>query len=123
MYGASTQPWRLPIMPHAMRGTGSVAQSPSNVDNAAANAMIKRHNPEMTDDLLAYSVAKMREHGVVDSGDTLTLGIGAMTDARMKSFYDKMVRAKVVDPSVDRAKAYTLQFVNKKVGLELRPKR
>jgi NitT/TauT family transport system substrate-binding protein len=91
-------------------------------DNAAANAMIKKHNPEMTSDLLAYSVATMRQYGVVDSGDTLTLGIGAMTDARMKSFYDKMVRAKVVNPAVDRAKAYTLQFVNKKVGLELRPK-
>jgi len=91
-------------------------------DNAAANAMIRKHNPEMTNDLLAYSVATMRQYGIVDSGDTLTLGVGAMTDARMKSFYDKMVRAKVVNPAVDRAKAYTLQFVNKKVGLELRPK-
>src|SRR5439155_24303255 len=91
-------------------------------DNAPANAMIKRHNPEMTDELLAYSLAKMKEYGIVDSGDASTLGIGAMTDARMKSFYDKMVRARVVNPSVDRAKAYTLQFVNKKVGLDLRPK-
>jgi len=91
-------------------------------DNKAANARIKQDNPEMTDDRLAYSVAKMREHGIVDSGDAATLGIGAMTDAHVKSFYDKMVRAKVVNPAVDRAKAYTLQFVNKKVGLDLRPK-
>ena len=53
-------------------------------DNKPANAMIKKHNPEMTDELLAYSVAKMKEFGIVDSGDALTLGIGAMTDARMK---------------------------------------
>ena len=53
-------------------------------DNAAANALIKRDNPEMTDELLAYSVAKMKEYGIVDSGDASTLGIGAMTDARMK---------------------------------------
>jgi NitT/TauT family transport system substrate-binding protein len=91
-------------------------------DNRAANALIKRQNPEMTDGLLAYSIAKMKEYGIVDSGDAVTHGIGAMTDARMKSFYDKMVRAGVVKPSVDPAKSYTLRFVNKKVGLDLRPK-
>jgi NitT/TauT family transport system substrate-binding protein len=91
-------------------------------DNRAANALIKRQNPEMTDGLLAYSIAKLKEYGIVDSGDALSLGIGAMTDARMKSFYDKMVRAGVVKPSVDPAKSYTLRFVNKKVGLDLRPK-
>jgi NitT/TauT family transport system substrate-binding protein len=88
-------------------------------DDAAANALIKRDNPEMTDELLAYSVAKMKEYGIVDSGDAKTLGLGAMTDARMRSFYDKMLRAGVVKPTVDLAKAYTLQFVNKKVGLDL----
>jgi NitT/TauT family transport system substrate-binding protein len=91
-------------------------------DNRAANALIKRHNPEMTDELIAYSIGKMEEFGIVDSGDARTLGIGAMTDARMKSFYDKMVRVGVVKPSLDLAKTYTLQFVNKKVGLDLRPK-
>jgi NitT/TauT family transport system substrate-binding protein len=91
-------------------------------DNAAANALIKRQNPEMTDELLAYSISKMKEYGIVDSGDAVALGVGAMTDARMKSFYDKMVRAGVVKPSNALDKAYTLQFVNKKVGLDLRPK-
>src|SRR5207302_1023920 len=91
-------------------------------DNKAANALIKRQNPEMTDELLVYSVAKMKEYGIVDSGDAGSLGVGAMTDTRMQSFYDKMVRAGVVAPSIALAKAYTLQFVNKKVGLNLRPK-
>ena len=91
-------------------------------DNKAANALIKRQNPEMTDALLAYSIAKMKEYGIIDSGDAVTLGVGAMTDARMKNFYDKMVRAGVVKPAVALDKAYTLQFVNKKVGLDLRPK-
>ena len=90
-------------------------------DNKAANALIKAHNPEMTDALLAYSVAKMKEHGIVDSGDARELGIGAMTDARMKSFYDKMMRAGVVKPGLDYAKSYTLQFVNRRVGIDLRP--
>jgi NitT/TauT family transport system substrate-binding protein len=91
-------------------------------DNRAANALIKRQNPEMTDGLLAYSVAKMKEYGIVDSSDAASLGIGAMTDARMKNFFDAMVRAGVVKASLALGKAYTLQFVNKKVGLGLRPK-
>jgi NitT/TauT family transport system substrate-binding protein len=89
-------------------------------DNSAANALIKSQNPEMTDALLAYSVAKMKEYGIVDSGDSKKLGIGAMTDARMKDFFDKMVRAGVAKASLDYRKAYTTQFVNKKVGLDLK---
>jgi NitT/TauT family transport system substrate-binding protein len=91
-------------------------------NNAPANALIKAQNPEMTDELLAYSVAKMKEYGIVDSGDTASLGIGAMTDARMKDFFDKMMRAGVVKAGLDYRKSYTLQFANKKVGLDLRPK-
>jgi NitT/TauT family transport system substrate-binding protein len=91
-------------------------------DNKAGNDLIKKENPEMTDALLAYSVAAMKEHGIVDSGDAAILGVGAMTDARMKTFFDKMVRAGVVKPGIDYRRAYTLQFVNKKVGLDLRPK-
>ena len=91
-------------------------------DNAAANAAIKKLNPEMTDALLAYSLAKMKEYGIVDSGDTLKDGIGAMTDAHVASFFDKMVRSGVVKGDIDFRKAYTLRFVNKAVGRELRPK-
>jgi NitT/TauT family transport system substrate-binding protein len=91
-------------------------------DNAPGNAMIKKLNPEMTDELLAYSVAKMKEYGIVDSGDTLRDGIGAMTDARVTSFFDKMVRAGVVRGDIDFRKTYTLRFINKGVGVDLRPK-
>jgi NitT/TauT family transport system substrate-binding protein len=89
-------------------------------DNRAANALIKRQNPEMTDGLLAYALATMKQHGIVDSGAALALGIGAMTDSRMKDFFEKMVRAGVVKASLPFARSYTLQFVNKKVGLNLR---
>jgi NitT/TauT family transport system substrate-binding protein len=91
-------------------------------ENSAGNALIKKINPEMTDDLLKYSVASMKEHGIVDSGDTLKNGIGAMTDGRMASFFDKMVRAGVVKGALDYKKSYTLRFVNKAVGVDLRPK-
>jgi NitT/TauT family transport system substrate-binding protein len=92
-------------------------------DNAAGNAMIKKLNPEMTDELLAYSVAKMKEYGIVDSGDSLRNGIGAMTDERVTSFFEKMVKAGVVKADLDYRKSYTLRFANKGVGVELRPKK
>ena len=90
-------------------------------DNSAGNAMIKKLNPEMTDELLAYSVSKMKEYGIVDSGDTLKNGIGAMSDERVTSFFDKMVRAGLIHSDVDYRKSYTLRFVNKGTGLDLRP--
>ena len=91
-------------------------------DSRPGNALIKQHNPEMTNDQLAYSIARMREDGIVDSGDTVKLGIGAITDARWKDFYDKMVHAGVVRPGLDYKRGYTLRFVNKGVGVDLRPK-
>ena len=91
-------------------------------DNKKANDLIKKDNPEMTDEQIAFSIAKMKEYGIVDSGDTLKTGIGTMTDARMKDFFDKMVKAGVVNKAIDYKKSYTLQFVGKSVGLDLRPK-
>ena len=89
-------------------------------DNRAANALIKSQNAEMTDDLLAYSVVKMKDYGIVDSGDAKALGVGAMTEARMRDFFDKMVRAGVTKAGLDYRKSYTLRFVNRRVGMELR---
>ena len=91
-------------------------------DNSKGNAMIKAQNPDINDDQIAYSIAQLKKHGVVDSGDTLTLGIGAMTDARWKDFFDKMVAIGMIDKRTDYKRAYTLQFVDKGVGLDLRPK-
>ena len=91
-------------------------------DSRPGNELIKKQNPEMTEALLANSIAKMKEFGIVDSGNSIKLGIGAMTDARVKSFFDKMVHAGVVKAGLDYKRAYTLQFVNKGVGVDLRPK-
>jgi len=91
-------------------------------DNSKANAAIKKDNPEMTDEQIAYTVGKLKEYGIVDSGDTLTKGIGSMNDAKVKDFFDKMVQAGLVKPTTDYKKAYTLQFVNKGVGLDQKPK-
>ena len=91
-------------------------------DSKPGNALIRKLNPEMSDDLLAYSIDKMKQYGIVDSGDTLNDGIGAMSDARMTDFFSKMVRAGVTKRDIDYRKSYTLRFINKGVGLNLRPK-
>jgi NitT/TauT family transport system substrate-binding protein len=91
-------------------------------DNKAANALIKKDNPEMTDEQIAFSIAKLKEYGIVDSGIATTKGIGAMDEAQIQDFYEKMVKAGVEPARLDFKKSYTLQFVNKGVGLDQKPK-
>jgi NitT/TauT family transport system substrate-binding protein len=74
----------------------------------------------MTDAQLQYSFEKMKEYGIVDSGDTLKLGIGAMTDERWKKLVDAGVAANIYPANVDYKKTYTLRFVNKGFGLNLK---
>ncbi|PZW46641.1 NitT/TauT family transport system substrate-binding protein [Humitalea rosea] len=87
----------------------------TNVD--AANAAIKHDNPEMDDAKIAYAVRVMNEKGIVRSGDALTLGIGAMSDARWERFYQTLVTAGVNPPGLDIKRAYSLDFVNQRVGV------
>lgn len=90
-------------------------------DRRAADAEIRRINPDLDEHYVAQSVALMRDMGIVDSGDSLKLGIGAIQDSRMKDFYDKALAAGLYKPGeVDLVGTYTTQFVNKGVGLELR---
>ncbi|MFN3644613.1 MAG: ABC transporter substrate-binding protein [Gemmobacter sp.] len=89
-------------------------------DNAAANAMIQKDNPEMTDDKIAFAIAKMKEEGIVDSGDALELGIGAMTEDSVRGFFDKMVAAGVVAADLDWSRTVNFSFVNQKVGMDLK---
>ena len=84
---------------------------------AAANELIKRDNPEMTDAKIAYAIRVMNERGIVMSGDAERLGIGAMTDERWERFYNGMRDAGVFPAGMDFRRAYSLQFVNKRVGL------
>jgi len=82
----------------------------------AANEAIKKDNPEMTDDKMAYALKVMNERGIVKSGDALKLGVGAMTDERWKTFYEQMRDAGVFPAGIDYKKAYSLEFINKGVG-------
>ena len=82
----------------------------------AANAAIRKDNPDMDDAKMDYALKVMNERGIVKSGDALKLGIGAMTDERWKTFYDQMTAAGAFPPGIDYKKAYSLEFINKGVG-------
>ncbi len=89
-------------------------------DNKGANDLIKKDNPEMTDGQIAFSIAKMKEAGILISGDAETKGIGCMNDERYKKFFDAMVAIKVEPADLDFKKAYTTKFVCKGVGMNLK---
>jgi NitT/TauT family transport system substrate-binding protein len=90
-------------------------------DPAPANKLIKADNPEMTDGLLDYGRRVLKERGIIDSGDSTKLGIGAMTDARWEDFFRTMQQQGLYKPDLDWGRAYTLRFVNKGVGVSMRP--
>ncbi len=73
----------------------------------------------MTDGQIAFSIDKMKEYGIVVSGDAVDKGIGCMTDDRWKEFYDKMVEVGLFSDGIDYTKAYTTEFVCKGVGKDL----
>jgi NitT/TauT family transport system substrate-binding protein len=81
-----------------------------------ANALIKKDNPDMSDDKIAYAIKVMNEAGIVKSGDALTMGIGAMTDERWARLYAAMSAVDVVPKGIDPKRAYSLEFVNKGIG-------
>ncbi|MGD9884109.1 MAG: ABC transporter substrate-binding protein, partial [Reyranella sp.] len=83
---------------------------------AAANALIKRDNPEQTDDRIDYAIRVLNERGIVLSGDAMQGGIGAMSDQRWQSFYESMTEVGVLPKGLDVSRAYSLAFVNKGIG-------
>lgn len=80
-------------------------------DPAPGDALIRRDNPDMSPDLLAYGREQMRTRGIVDGGDAQTNGIGTMDPDRWQAFADTMTDAGVYAPGLDAHKAYTTRFV------------
>ena len=88
----------------SMEGWRDYVKSP-----APANALIKADNPKMSDDQIAFGVAKLKELGVLDGDGKATLG--SMTEARWKATADYMVGAGLLKPDTDWHKAFTTDFV------------
>lgn len=88
-------------------------------DNSAARELILADNPEMTSDKIDYAIGKLVDNGIVLSGDAEKLGIGVITSAKVEDFYNKMVKAGVIESDLDYTSAYNTQFVGKGLGMEL----
>ncbi len=90
-------------------------------DRQAAHELMRRDNPEMTDVEMEASVALMKQQGIVDSGEALSKGIGAINPARIRDFYAQMVGAGLYSQGdVDLSKVATDRFVNRGVGLDVK---
>ncbi len=87
-------------------------------DNAKANAAIKRANPDMDDAQIDFSIAQMKAFGIVESGDALTKGIGAMDMARIQRHYAEMAEVGAVAKGLDLSKGFDLRLVNRGLGLD-----
>jgi NitT/TauT family transport system substrate-binding protein len=74
-------------------------------DPAPGDALIIKDNPEMTPDILEQARAKMRTYAIVGEP------IGAMTDARWKTFFDVAAGQGVYAKDLDYKAAYTLDLL------------
>ena len=86
-------------------------------DPAPGNALIKKGNPDLTDEKIAYAIGVMRSARILESAEAISGGIGAMSDARWKTFYDEMAAVGALPAGLDPRKAYTTQFVNKRAAV------
>jgi NitT/TauT family transport system substrate-binding protein len=80
-------------------------------DPTAADALIRKDNPEMTPDVLAQAREKLKAYKIVDGVEGAATG--AMTDARWKAFYEVAAAQGVYPKTLDPKTAYTLEFLAK----------
>lgn len=80
-------------------------------DGKAADALIRKDNPEMTQDILDQARAKLKANGIVDGGDAALYGLGAMTAERWQAFFEVTSGAGVYPAGLDWRKAFTTQYL------------
>jgi NitT/TauT family transport system substrate-binding protein len=86
-------------------------------DPAPGNRLILEANPQMTPAIIANSIAVMRARQLLEGEEAASQGIGVMTDARWKSFFEVLVQAGLYAPDLDYKRGYTLQFIGKRHGM------
>jgi len=79
---------------------------------APGNALIRKDNPQMGDDLLAYGVRKIREYGIVTGGTATTAGLLGMADARWQATVQFIKSSGLARANTDYAKAWSLEVVD-----------
>ena len=89
-------------------------------DPKPGNELIVKENKDMSPGLIASAITLTKQYGLADSGDSLSLGIGAMTEAKWKAIFDSAVAAKLYPADLAWKKAFTTQFVNKKHAIDMK---
>ena len=82
-----------------------------NGDPSAANALIKRDNPEMTDAILAQARTAMNANAIVEGGDAALYGLGTMTADRWQAFFDVTSQAGVYPTGLNWRDAFTDNYL------------
>ena len=80
-------------------------------DASAADALIRKDNPDMTQDILDQARAKLRDNDIVDGGDAALYGLGSMTEERWKAFFDVTSQAGVYDANLNWRDAFTNNYL------------
>jgi NitT/TauT family transport system substrate-binding protein len=78
---------------------------------APGNALIRKDNPQMSDELLAYGWRKMKDFALVDAGEAMKSGLLTMTETRWDATVDFLKDVGLAKPGVDYSRAWTLEFV------------
>jgi NitT/TauT family transport system substrate-binding protein len=78
-----------------------------NGDPSAANALIKRDNPDMTDAILLQAREALNANGVVEGGDAALYGLGTMTVERWQGFFEAVSATGVYPASLNWRDAFT----------------
>ena len=82
-----------------------------NGDPKAADALIMKDNPEMTQDVLDQARAKLKSYKIVEGDEGRPLG--SMTEADWTAFFNAGVAQGLYPKTLDPKKAYTLEFAPK----------
>lgn len=80
-------------------------------DARAADALIRRDNPGMTQALLDHGRQALKDSSTVDGGDAALYGLGTMTEDRWRTFFESMSAAGVYPLTLNWREAFTTQYL------------
>jgi NitT/TauT family transport system substrate-binding protein len=94
-----------------VQATQSGWQSYLSGNPGPGNALIRKDNGEMSDELIAYGRSALIARGIVISGDATTQGVGAMTSSRWAGFVAEMKAIGLAPASLEASRIYDLRFL------------
>lgn len=80
-------------------------------DPTPGNRLILQANPDMRQDIIDQAIEQMRARAMLASPDTEANGLGAMSQARWRSFFTVMSENGVYPATLDWQSAFTTRFV------------